>query len=279
MPGNLADSDAPARFDFGKNWLSFIEIVDEAKIGSARDSLLQALNVSTLSGRTFLDVGCGSGLFSLAACQLGARVHSFDYDPASVQATSELRRRFAVGGEWLIEQGSILDPPFVASLGRFDVVYSWGVLHHTGELWRAMDATARLVAPGGLLYLSIYNDQGVTSRVWRRVKRRYNTSGTVMRAILIAASVAYLHRYWPLRALRRVTRWSADAKASVPRARGMSRRHDLVDWVGGYPFEVAKPDEVFTFVHRMGFELRHLKTSWGGCNEYVFRAPSSQLAD
>jgi SAM-dependent methyltransferase len=246
-----------------------------------RDSLLEALHVSTLSGRTFLDVGCGSGIFSLAACQLGARVRSFDYDPESVLATTELHRRFAVDSDWLIEQGSILDREFVATLGRFDVVYSWGVLHHTGELWRAMDTTSRLVAPGGLLYISVYNDQGFMSRVWRRVKRRYNTCGELMRAMLVAGSAAYLYRHWPLHALRRVTLRSDDARASLPRARGMSRKHDLIDWVGGYPFEVARPDEVFAFVHRLGFELRRLRTSGGGigCNEYVFQAPpSAQLA-
>jgi 2-polyprenyl-3-methyl-5-hydroxy-6-metoxy-1,4-benzoquinol methylase len=279
MSGSLADIHARARFDFGKNWLSFIEIVDDARIKSARESLLESLRVSTLSGRTFLDVGCGSGLFSLAACQLGARVRSFDYDPESVRATIELRRRFAAESDWRIEQGSILDPQFVAGLGRFDVVYSWGVLHHTGNLWRAVDTTCGLVAPGGLLYISVYNDQGVTSRVWRRVKRRYNTSGELMRAILIAGSAAYLHRYWPLNAVRRVTLRSANVTLSPPRRRGMSRKHDLIDWVGGYPFEVAKPDEVFAFIHRLGFELRRLRTCGGGigCNEYVFEAPPSAL--
>jgi len=275
MSGSLAGAHTQTRFEFGKNWRSFIELVDEARISSAQDSLRQALHVPTLSGRTFLDVGCGSGLFSLAACRLGARVRSFDYDPESVLATTELRRRFAEGSEWVIEQGSILDPRFVAGLGRFEVVYSWGVLHHTGNLWRALDATSRLVAPGGLLYISVYNDQGFQSRVWLRVKRRYNTSGTLTRALLVAGSAAYLGRYWPLEALRRVVLRPDGATAPLPRARGMSRRHDLIDWVGGYPFEVAKPDEVFASACSLGFELRHLRTSWAGCNEYVFqhRAP------
>ena len=52
----------------------------------------------------------------------------------------------------------------------------------------------------------------------------------------------------------------------------MSAKHDLIDWVGGYPFEVASPEEVFRRIHPLGFELRHLKTCGGGlgCNEYVF---------
>lgn len=276
IPDNLADTVEPLRFGFGRNWLSFINVVDETRIEAARGSLLKALNVPTLSGRTFLDIGCGSGLFSLAACQLGAHVRSFDYDQDSVLAAMELRRQFAAD-DWQIEPGSILDPEFVAGLGCFDIVYSWGVLHHTGDLWRALDATTRLVAPGGLLYISVYNDQGLVSRVWRHVKRRYNSSGKLMRAVLVTGSAAYLYRYRPLRAVGRVIR--GQRRAVVPR--GMSGRHDLIDWVGGYPFEVAKPEEVFTFVHRLGFELRHLKTTGGGrgCNEYVFQAqPQPQFA-
>jgi 2-polyprenyl-3-methyl-5-hydroxy-6-metoxy-1,4-benzoquinol methylase len=273
---NLADTAEQTRFGFGRNWLSFIDLVDEDRIRAARDSLLGALDLPTLSGRTFLDIGCGSGLFSLAACQLGASVRSFDYDQDSVLATTELRLRFAPGSDWRIERGSILDTELVASLGRFDVVYSWGVLHHTGDLWRAVDATALLVAPGGLLFISVYNDQGLASRVWREVKHRYNASGKLMRTMLVAGSVAYLYRHRPASFLRRAIRGRRKA-AVQPRQRGMSARHDLIDWVGGYPFEVAKPEEVFTFVHQRGFELRHLRTAGGGhgCNEYVFQARPS----
>jgi 2-polyprenyl-3-methyl-5-hydroxy-6-metoxy-1,4-benzoquinol methylase len=272
MPDNLAHTAERGRFGFGKNWLSFIDIVNEARITAARDSLLESLHLSTLSGRTFLDIGCGSGLFSLAACQLGASVRSFDYDQDSVLATTELRRRFAADSDWQVEPGSILDPEFVSGLGQFDVVYAWGVLHHTGDLWRAIDATARLVSPSGLLYISVYNDQGLASRVWHHIKRRYNTSGELTRAVLVASSAVYFGRHWPLNTLLQAVRGRRGSR--TPPRRGMSRRHDLIDWVGGYPFEVAKPGEVFAFVHRLGFELRHLKTAGGGlgCNEYVFQA-------
>lgn len=276
MPGSPGVIREQDRFDFGRNWLSFIRLVNDDRIRSARESLQESLQVTTLAGRSFLDIGCGSGLFSLAAAQLGARVHSFDSDPGSVGAAAELRRRFAAGSDWAIEQGSILDPQFTGGLGHFDVVYSWGVLHHTGDLWRAMAVTARLVAPGGLLYLSVYNDQGLASRMWRRVKRRYNTSGELARAVLIAGSSAYLYRHRPLQAMYQLARPAAGRV--TPRARGMSRKHDLIDWVGGYPFEVAKPEEVFSFARRQGFELRHLRTAGGGlgCNEFVFQAPQPQ---
>lgn len=243
-------------------------------------SLTGPLGVTDLSGRTLLDVGCGSGLFSLAAHRLGARVRAFDFDPDSVRAAVELRRRFAPHSDWTIEHASILDPAYVRGLGRYDVVYSWGVLHHTGRMWAAIDAAAGLVAPGGLLFVSIYNDQGRASRIWRRVKREYNRSGPLTRRALLLGSRIYLRRGRPVAALSRVLRGGA---AQVPRRRGMSAEHDLVDWVGGYPFEVARPEEVFGFVSRLGFELRHLKTCAGGlgCNEYVFerRAEARRSAE
>lgn len=262
------------RFAFGSNWLSFLATVDEERIAAAVGSLTAALRRSDLAGCDFLDVGCGSGLFSLAAQRLGANVHSFDFDPESVAATGELRQRFGSGAPWTVNSGSVLDEQFTGGLGQFDVVYSWGVLHHTGDLWRALENTARLVRPGGVLFVSVYNDQGLESRIWRWVKQRYNRSGAVGRQALVVLSRAYLDRHRPVHALVRLVRGRPATQAPV-RERGMSRRHDLVDWVGGYPFEVARPEAVFSFLRARGFELRHLKTCAGGigCNEFVFELP------
>lgn len=222
-------------------------------------------------------MGCGSGLFSLAAHRLGARVRAFDFDADSVMAVGELRRRTAPDGDWSVECASILDEDFVATLGRYDVVYCWGVLHHTGDMWRAMGLLSGLVAPGGRVFISIYNDQGFESRMWRAVKRRYNRSGPVARRALVFGSTLYLHRRRPLRRLLSLAGHPVSVPTPAPRERGMSHRHDLVDWVGGYPFEVAKPEEVFAFLQDRGFALCHLKTCGGGigCNEYVFELPAS----
>ncbi|GAA1273632.1 class I SAM-dependent methyltransferase [Sphaerisporangium rubeum] len=264
---------ADERFAFGENWLRYLDVVDERRIADATASLTAALEAGDLAGRTFLDVGCGSGLFSLAAHRLGAKVHSFDYDPASVAACEELRRRFAPHGDWTIERGSILDDDHMRRLGRFDVVYSWGVLHHTGEMWRAVDAAARLVAPGGALYIAIYNDQGLPSRLWWKVKHRYVRSGPLARGALLLSGGTYFG------ARRLVGRLAGEGDGGSPRARvrrrGMSARHDLVDWIGGFPFEVATPEQVFGHLRGRGFQLTFLRTCKGrlGCNEYVFAAP------
>src|SRR6478672_8562065 len=128
------------RFTFGANWASFLNTLDDDRIAAAEGSLREWLGVTDLKGLRFVDVGCGSGLFSLAASRLGARVHSFDYDKASVASTQELKRRYCpLNTEWSISTGSALDRNYLQSLGKFDVVYSWGVLHHTGAMWQAME--------------------------------------------------------------------------------------------------------------------------------------------
>ncbi|MDX3763432.1 class I SAM-dependent methyltransferase [Streptomyces sp. AK02-04a] len=266
------------RFAFGRNWLKFGQLIDEERLALARKSLESALGTSDLTGRTFLDIGCGSGLFSLAALRMGARVRSFDYDADSVRAAEKLRQAFAPESDWSIERASILDTAFVQKLDQADIVYSWGVLHHTGDLWAAMEAACGLVASGGTLYLSIYNDQGAESRIWTSVKRQYNTSGAVTRQLLLAGSLLYLGRYYPLSAARRLAKRARGTETKTsPRRRGMSVKHDLVDWVGGYPFEVAAPEKIFSFCRERGFQLRHLKTCGGGigCNEFVFTLGST----
>jgi 2-polyprenyl-3-methyl-5-hydroxy-6-metoxy-1,4-benzoquinol methylase len=115
------------RFRFGENWLQFARNLKEPQIHEAVRSLQDLLNVNDLSGKSFLDIGSGSGLFSLAAHRLGADVHSFDYDLQSVESTKILRDKYrSVSAKWVVERGSILSPEYLSQLGSFDVVYSWG---------------------------------------------------------------------------------------------------------------------------------------------------------
>jgi 2-polyprenyl-6-hydroxyphenyl methylase/3-demethylubiquinone-9 3-methyltransferase len=272
MSGHADELSRGERFAFGENWRRFLATVDEKRIADAAFSLSSALGTSSLAGRSFLDAGCGSGLFSLAAHRLGASVVSFDFDPASVACAEDLRRRFGgTAASWTIGEGSVLDETFLASLGSFDVVYSWGVLHHTGALWRAMDLVTARVKPGGSLYVSIYNDQGRASRGWLAVKQAYNRLPPGLRWIVLGPSFLFL---WGPRFVidtakgNPVRTWRGyDAEG-----RGMSPWHDVVDWVGGLPFEVARPEEVFDFCRERGFDLRVLRTVGGrlGCNEFVF---------
>ena len=152
-------------FEFGANGRRFLRIVDSKRIEIATQSICAMLGMTDLRGKSFLDIGSGSGLLSFAALRLEARVHSFDYDPQSVACALDLRSRYGDGGEpWTIEQESILDDEYLSRLGTFDIVYSWGVLHHTGHMMRALENAARRVATDGTLFVAIYNDQGWASR-------------------------------------------------------------------------------------------------------------------
>jgi 2-polyprenyl-3-methyl-5-hydroxy-6-metoxy-1,4-benzoquinol methylase len=262
------------RFQFGENWRRFLNTLDDTKIRKAQESLKGMLEVEDLDGKRFLDIGSGSGLFSLAARSLGARVHSFDYDPASVACAAELRRRyFPDDADWRVEEGSALDAGYLRSLGAFDVVYSWGVLHHTGEMWQALENVHHSVAPGGKLFISLYNDTGSQSARWRVMKRVYNKLPRPLRVPYTLAVSAPAETKRILRALLRLK--LGDYVRSWTRydpERGMNRWRDMVDWVGGYPYETSKPEEVFDFYRERGFTLTRLRCGnvGLGCNEFVF---------
>jgi 2-polyprenyl-3-methyl-5-hydroxy-6-metoxy-1,4-benzoquinol methylase len=270
---HASEVSAGERFQFGQNWKRFLESVDEVRIQEAVASLKHMLGVHELDGRTFLDIGSGSGLFSLAAYRLGATVTSFDYDTDSVGCTLEMRRRFA--GEdshtrWSIFQGSVLDEAMLSTLGVFDVVYSWGVLHHTGQMWKAIENAKALVDLRGTFFIAIYNDQGAWSQRWTKIKRFY-CSGAVGRWIVSTSFISF----WVARNFIADLVWLRNPFAhylQYGRNRGMTVYSDWHDWLGGYPFEVAKPEEIILYLAKYDFRLTNLVTAGGsvGCVEYVF---------
>lgn len=271
MTGYATEVSQGERFGFGANWTRFLSVLNDERIEEAKSSLKRMLNVESLDGKTFLDVGSGSGLFSLAGRLLDARVHSFDYDPQSVACTAELKRRYFPDDDWIVESGSVLDRDYLSSLGQFDVVYSWGVLHHTGRMWEALGNVALLVKHDGQLFIAIYNDQGRASMIWLTVKKVYNMLPSGLRVLVLIPSFMRLWLPTIIRDLvggRPFRTWKTYLKE-----RGMNPWRDVVDWVGGYPFEVAKPEEIFEFFKKKGFVLVKLKTCGGGhgCNEFVFR--------
>lgn len=263
--------DKGERFRFGENWKNFLSTLNEARIDEAVSSVKKLLNVDTLEGKRLLDIGSGSGLFSLAAHRLGAEVYSFDFDPESVECARYLKEKYyTVGAPWDITQGSVLDIDFVKKLGEFDFVYSWGVLHHTGDMWKAIEHATIPVKDGGLFAIAIYNDQGGTSRRWHKIKKAY-CAGGAMKVLVVCLLLPYFFArdfiglgLNPIRLYKHYKNYYLQ--------RGMSRWHDVWDWIGGYPFEVAKPEEIFSFCEERGFRLKNMKTCGGGlgCNEFLF---------
>lgn len=261
-------TDESARFGFGCNWAKYLALINDERVSAAERSLLDMLNMESLEGLRLLDAGSGSGLFSLAARNLGATVHSFDYDSESVGCTRALRERYRPGDEgWIIEQGDVLCEKYISRLGMFDVVYSWGVLHHTGNMWHALRNLLPMVSSRGLLFIAIYNDQRWLSMYWWWVKRVYN-NGIMARSAIIAVHAPY---FLARHAIKRLVR------PAVREKRGMDPWRDILDWLGGFPFEVARPEVIHAFYREHGFVLERMTTVDGrhGCNEYVFSAPSA----
>jgi 2-polyprenyl-6-hydroxyphenyl methylase/3-demethylubiquinone-9 3-methyltransferase len=270
------------RFSFGRNWKNFLDhSLDPQRIELAKQKTREFLRLDSLRGRTFIDVGCGSGLFSYVAYGLeAARVYSFDSDPLSVECCQYMKAMAGNPERWTILRGSVLDGEFMKTIPSADVVYSWGVLHHTGDMWRAMRNAAGLVKPGGRFAIAIYNrleydtlKEWRGSYKWLRVKQLYNQSAWPMKRTLesvlaLKDIVAILVRLKsPIREIR-----------AYRENRGMSWWFDIVDWLGGYPYEFASAGEVFEFCHReLGMQLEYLKSvSQIGNHEFLFLVPEYQ---
>ena len=262
------------RFPFGNNWARFLETLSDARIEHATQSTLEMLGLPHLQGKTLLDIGSGSGLFSLVAHRLGATVHSFDYDPSSVACTRRLRDLYATDDRhWQAERGSALDHSYMNSLGQFDVVYAWGVLHHTGDLWTSLEYAAARVRENGSILLAIYNDQGKKSMLWRRIKRVY-CSGLMGRSVVVGMVFPYLF----VRLLIGSGLSKRNLFANYTVNRGMSLIRNWHDWCGGLPYEVASIEAVFRFFLKKRFILRNIRTTNGlGNNQFLFQKLGSQM--
>lgn len=259
-----------ATFSFGKNWQRFLEGINDTTLSRAKESLTNFTGLADFRGKTFLDIGCGSGIFSYAAAELGAkRVVSIDIDPFSVTCAEHMRSKSS-HEHWNVQHASVLDDSAMQRLGEFDIVYSWGVLHHTGSMWQAVRAAAHRVAPGGLFYIALYNrlEGRFGTPYWLFVKKLYNKHPWFGKYVLENVYAAWFILLMLLRGKNPVREIR-----SYKNKRGMSWRRDITDWLGGYPYEAATVEEVFRFMKKEfpTFTLRNIKTTNHiGTNWYLF---------
>lgn len=259
-------------FSFGKNWHVFVHsYLNEDRIKEAMNSLSDFLGLQKLDGLSFLDIGCGSGLFSLAAYKLGAsKVVSFDFDPRSVKCCEYLKEKEGNPENWTVSVGSILDESFLKGIEKSDIVYSWGVLHHTGNMWQAIRNAEKCVKSGGLFFIAIYNrvEGPFGSKSWLEIKRAYNRSSRIVKKLLEYSFISLI----VLKMLLTMKNPVAEVK-NYKKNRGMSFWTDVRDSLGGYPYEFASPEEIFRFCKQeFNFILENIKTVNNlGLNEFVFQ--------
>lgn len=265
------------KFGFGENWADYIaKNFSEERLQISLRHLLNFLKLETLKGKTFLDIGCGSGLHSLAAWRAGAeRVISFDLDQNSVATANKLHGFSGSPENWQIFQGSVLDDQFLATLPKADIVYSWGVLHHTGRMWQAVENASRCLHEQSVFYIALYSKDVYVdppADYWLDVKRRYNRANPLMRQWMVW-DYAWNHTIKKaLQKRQHPFRYILEYKKS----RGMSYWHDVKDWLGGYPMDFAGNAETIAFAQdRLNLELINLKAGDGN-TEYLFRKQGIQ---
>ena len=265
-----------SHFRFGENWAQFARRISPAQIETARGDLARLLGTNDLAGISFLDIGCGSGLHALAALQLGAReVTAIDIDQQSVATTQNLLGRLAPHPRWTILVMSVFDAP--QQLGKFDIVYSWGVLHHTGAMRNAIRAASSLVTPNGKLCVALYAKTPLCG-FWRVEKRFYSRASAPAQRAIRGLYLAWMWLISTLALLRRGRLFRMQGHVKGHAHRGMEFYTDVHDWLGGYPYESIAPVELREYMAELGFrEVRAFLVPGGrtgllgsGCDEYVF---------
>ena len=252
-------------FSFGKNWNDYLKTVSDADIERSINGINEYLNTEDVVDKTVIDVGCGSGMSSLAFYRLGAKsIFSFDFDEYSVKTTRLLWEKEGKPSNWAISQGSVLDiDEVLGKEKKFDIVYSWGVLHHTGAMLKAIDNCLKLVALNGKIWIALYQ-KGPKYLKHLKLKQVYNNANSIGKKIMIYRYIVKIMAFRLIN-LKNPFNWNER------KGRGMSTYYDIIDWLGGLPYEVASENETLSIFRKLGFILEKINVAnEGGCSNYIF---------
>lgn len=258
------------QFDFGQNWVNFSKkALTKERILAAQCDFMRLFGSIGLNDKLFLDIGFGQGITILLAKEAGAKVFGNDINPKCMEALTNTAECMGVSADFPVVIGSILDTSTISQISqmikagqKYDIVHSWGVLHHTGNLKIALYNAASLVTDGGYLVIAVYNSHW-SSRVWRIIKKFYCISPKAVKIVMVSI-------FYPIICIAKIF---VTGKNPLNQERGMDFFYDVVDWIGGYPYEYASIVEIINNLKHSGFKCIYTKqaTVPTGCNEFVFR--------
>lgn len=268
--------DSSQQFDFGENWQNFsANALTDDRVSQAAKDLENLCSGIELRNRLFLDIGFGQGLSLLSAAMMGAKTVGCDINPKCATVLDRNRAFFpSLKFTPKVVVGSILEDSVVHVLrtfgndeGAYEIVHSWGVLHHTGEMEKGIRHAASLVAPGGFFILAIYNRHW-SSLIWSYIKWTY----------VKLPKWAQKATIWLLFPVIYAAKWLVTGKDPKIQERGMDFYYNVVDWVGGHPYEYATRESIVSAVAGLGFSAVRVIPAIvpTGCNQFVFRRDYTQ---
>ena len=256
-------------FKFGENWKNFSNLIDNNRLKEAVTSLKKLTNKKSLNNLSFLDIGCGSGLCSLAAIQLNCKkIYAIDQDEQSIKTTKKVlqKSRFK---KVKVEKKDLFT---LNEKEKFDIVYSWGVLHHTGNMLEAIKKSTKMVSKNGMLILALYKKTKLCN-LWKIEKYIYKSSPKVIQNFIKNLFI-FLFKLAMILKRKNFSNYINDYKTK----RGMDFYHDVHDWLGGYPYESISIEEISKIMDKFGYKMIRsfqVKKQIGffgtGCDEYVFK--------
>ena len=263
------------KFKFGENWLKFNKLINYKKILQATKSL-KKYNIK-FKKKSFLDVGCGSGLFSLAASTMGCnKIYSIDVDNSSIKSTQIVRNNFKKKSlNWKVEKVSLIGDNFKKKCFNYDIIYCWGVAHHTGNMFKAFKNLSDVAKLNSYLIIAIYNDEGLKSKIWWLIKFIYNFVPQGLKKLYAFFIMSIIRKLYVIIRLLFTLKFNelySFLKKKTKRTRGMNKEIDIMDWVGGYPYEYIKFNDLKKYFIAKGFKvIKSHQCKGPGNHEIVFK--------
>lgn len=213
-----------------------------------------------VKGKSVLDSGCGTGIFSIIFAKNGAgQVTGIDISPGSLGTAEGLKQKFGLSNA-RFEQQDMLHLPYPDAC--FDIVWAWGTVHHTTDPLGAIDGLIRVLKPGGSILLAIYKKTKVTwihEAIRKTLVRTPRRSWNALAKIMAFFGTPIV--------------WTFKRREKARQGETLSEL--ILDWYFVPIRHYYKPDEIRTFLEGKGFKIENYLAHSGRFNSssnFIFKA-------